>query len=349
VPGRVCLFGEHSDWAGGFRDQNPALEKGRALIAGTDQGVHAHVRPHPDQLVLSALLEGETAARRIALPMERDVLLAEAQSGRFFSYAAGVAYQVLCRHRVGGLRIENHLTDLPVKKGLSSSAAVCVLIARAFNRVYQLGLSTRAEMDLAYEGEITTPSLCGRLDQACAYGRRLILMTFDGQRLAIEELAPQAPLHFVIIDLNAGKDTRTILNDLHRCYPFAQGPLARRVQEYLGPVNMQIVTAAASAVRAADAPLIGALMDEAQAKFDEHLTPASPMQLAAPVLHEVLEHPQIRPLVFGGKGVGSQGDGAAQFIARDAASQQRVIAIAEESLGMRGLPLSVGPARAEDS
>ncbi|MBU1950761.1 MAG: galactokinase family protein, partial [Candidatus Eisenbacteria bacterium] len=23
VPGRVCLFGEHSDWAGAYRVQNP--------------------------------------------------------------------------------------------------------------------------------------------------------------------------------------------------------------------------------------------------------------------------------------------------------------------------------------
>ncbi len=31
-----------------------------------------------------------------------------------------------------------------------------------------------------YWGERTTPSLCGRMDQACAYGNQPILMTFDG-------------------------------------------------------------------------------------------------------------------------------------------------------------------------
>ena len=41
VPGRLCLFGEHSDWAGKYRLINPDLEKGYALIVGTNQGIHA--------------------------------------------------------------------------------------------------------------------------------------------------------------------------------------------------------------------------------------------------------------------------------------------------------------------
>lgn len=28
VPGRLCLLGEHSDWAGGYRTVNPSLPKG---------------------------------------------------------------------------------------------------------------------------------------------------------------------------------------------------------------------------------------------------------------------------------------------------------------------------------
>ncbi len=33
------------------------------------------------------------------------------------------------------------------------------------NRIYDLKLTVRGEMELAYMGEITTPSRCGRLDQ----------------------------------------------------------------------------------------------------------------------------------------------------------------------------------------
>ena len=37
VPGRICLFGEHSDWAGGYRRMNAEIEKGYTVICGTDQ------------------------------------------------------------------------------------------------------------------------------------------------------------------------------------------------------------------------------------------------------------------------------------------------------------------------
>jgi galactokinase len=37
VPGRVCLFGEHSDWAGGFRRFNADITPGATLVVGTNQ------------------------------------------------------------------------------------------------------------------------------------------------------------------------------------------------------------------------------------------------------------------------------------------------------------------------
>lgn len=51
---------------------------------------------------------------------------------------------------------------------------------------------------------------------------------------------------------------------------------------------------------------LGALMREAQAAFDARAAPLCPSQLTAPVLHAVLSHPPIQPLIHGGKGVGSQ-------------------------------------------
>jgi len=61
VPGRICLFGEHSDWAGGYRRINAEIEKGYALIVGTNQGVYAEVKPHPSKLIFRATLNDGTA------------------------------------------------------------------------------------------------------------------------------------------------------------------------------------------------------------------------------------------------------------------------------------------------
>jgi UTP-glucose-1-phosphate uridylyltransferase/mevalonate kinase len=341
VPGRICLFGEHSDWAGGYRRINAEVEKGYTLITGTDQGIYAEVKPHPTALVLTSTTPDGEKHGPYEIPMEPKALLEEAQRGGFWSYIAGVAYQILTHYHVRGLVIDNYKTDLPMKKGLSSSAAICVLAARAFNRVYDLKMTTRGEMELAYQGEITTPSRCGRMDQGCAFGNRPVLMAFDGEHLDVTELQAPNDMYFVIVDLQAQKDTMEILARLNRSYPFAENEIEQGVQELLGPINKRMVHQAIEALQAGDAQRLGAMMVEAQALFDRHATPACPEELTAPVLHHILNYEPLKPHIWGGKGVGSQGDGTAQFIARSEADQRAVIEIIERDLQMSCLTLTL--------
>ena len=270
-------------------------------------------------------------------------LFEEAQKGGFWSYIAGVAYQMLINYHVRGLVIDNYKTDLPIKKGLSSSAAICVLTARAFNRVYDLKMTTRGEMELAYQGEITTPSRCGRMDQGCAFGNRPVLMAFDGDRLETTELQVHQAMYFVIVDLQAKKDTMEILNRLNHCYPFAENDVQKGVQELLGPINQRIVSQAIEALQASDAQVLGELMSEAQVLFDRFATPACPEELTSPVLHKILEYAPLKPHVFGGKGVGSQGDGTAQFICRSRQDQDAVIEILGRDLQMPAMRMTITP------
>jgi galactokinase len=86
-------------------------------------------------------------------------------------------------------------------------------------------------------------------------------------------------------------------------------------------------------------------MVEAQALFDERVAPASPAELAAPRLHAVLAHPALRELGYGGKGVGSQGDGSAQIVARGPDERTRLAAVLERDLDVRCWPLTPGAAR----
>ena len=334
VPGRICLFGEHSDWAGGYRRINAQIEQGFTLITGTNQGIYAEISTHPDALIISSTTpEGERQGP-YEIPMRAERLLEEAQGGGFWSYIAGVAYQALTHHHVRGLVIDNYKTDLPIKKGLSSSAAICVLAARAFNRLYDLKLTVRGEMELAYQGEITTPSRCGRMDQGCAFGNRPVMMLFDGDRLDTQELRPKEDMFFVLVDLHAQKDTMHILSRLNRCFPVAENEIEQGVQELLGPINKRIVHQAIEAIKSSDGPRIGALMNEAQTYFDRYAIPACPEELTSPVLHHVLNYEPLKAHIWGGKGVGSQGDGTAQFIVRSAADQQAVIEILERDLKM---------------
>ena len=341
VPGRICLLGEHSDWAGGYRRINADIEKGYAIICGTNQGIYAQVEPHPNKLILTATSPDGEKVGPYEVAMEPQALLEEAQRGGFWSYVAGVAYQVLTNYHVRGLVINNDKTDLPIRKGLSSSAAICVLTARAFNRIYDLKLTVRGEMELAYMGEITTPSRCGRMDQGCAYGNRPVLMTFDGDRLETKELRVEKDMYFVLVDLLSQKDTMEILNRLNRCYPFAENEPERKVQELLGPINKDVIHRAIEALQQSDAPRLGALMKEAQDYFDQYAMPVCPEELTAPALHRVLNNPALQPHIYGCKGVGSQGDGTAQFLCRSVEDQEAVVHILEQELGLPAMKLTL--------
>lgn len=341
VPGRICLLGEHSDWAGGYRRINADIEKGYAIICGTNQGIYAEVEPHPNKLILTSTAPDGTVTGPYEIAMEPQALLDEAQRGGFWSYVAGVAYQMLTNYHIRGLVINNHKTDLPIRKGLSSSAAICVLTARAFNRIYDLKLTVRGEMELAYMGEITTPSRCGRMDQGCAYGDRPVLMTFDGDMLDTKELRVEKDMYFVLVDLLSNKDTMEILNRLNRCYPFAENEVEKNVQHLLGPINKDIIFRAVEHLQRSDAPGLGSLLQEAQQQFDRYATPVCPEELTAPALHRVLDYAPLKPHIYGSKGVGSQGDGTAQFLCRSAADQDAAMSILENELGLPAMKLTL--------
>jgi galactokinase len=339
VPGRLCLFGEHSDWAGGYRTTHPALSPGRCLVAGTDQGLQATAGPS-EAVELSSVLPDGGRVASVPLVASEDALDAVARGGGFFSYAAGVAAEIVARFGPRGVRLDVIADDLPVGKGLSSSAAICVLVARAFDRVHGLGLTTRDEMQLAYAGERRTGSQCGLMDQVCAYGRATTALAFDGARFDVARISVGAPIHVLIVDLRRTKDTKRILADLNACFPDTPGPVAAGVREALGPRNAALVADAEGALARGDAAAVGALMTEAQGVFDRLVAPACP-ELRAPRLHEVLAHPAARELAWGGKGVGSQGDGCAQLVARGPDERDALAAALAKTFDVVCLPLTV--------
>ena len=340
VPGRLCLFGEHSDWAGMYRSVNSGIEKGMAVVSGVEQGIRATAEK-ADRFIMATsphFPEEETWE----CEMDTAKLLEAAQGGGYFSYVAGVASYINDNYSVGGIKITVEKRDLPIKSGLSSSAAICVLVARAFNQLYRLKMNVKGEMQAAFRVEQRTPSRCGRLDQACAYGVKPVLMEFDGVEIDSGEIRVGTTFHWVIANLMASKDTIKILADLNKAYPFAENEAERKVQEALGPDNRRIVTRAGKLLEQGDAAGLGKLMTEAQALFDEKIAPMC-SELRAPVLHEVLNDPQIRELTFGGKGVGSQGDGSVQFLARDEKTALLLQEYLEKEKGMPSFTLTIKP------
>ena len=324
VPGRLCLFGEHSDWAGLQKSINSGIVPGYAVVTGIEEGIYGTAEKADVFSVTSRLPEYHGSSFSCEMDMNR--LRAAAREGGFFSYVAGVASYICEWYHVGGMHLEITDMTLPMKSGLSSSAAICVMVAKAFNKLYDLHLNTLGLMNIAYWGEQRTPSRCGRLDQACAFGVNPVIMTFDGNELDVERITVRKPLYYVFADLMAGKDTVKILGDLNRAYPFAHNEMETRLHEALGEDNRKITSRAITYISQGDAEKLGELMTEAQALFDEKVAPMCPEELTAPVLHAILDDPTVKSLTYGAKGVGSQGDGTVQFLARDEAAQEQLIA-----------------------
>ena len=341
VPGRLCLFGEHTDWAGHYRTMNADIAPGAAIVTGIEQGIYAEVEKSSIFELYSEAPEIEGVWQDFSCRMDESELKRIAKSGSFFCYCAGVASYMLEWYKVGGVRIRITSMTLPMKSGLSSSAAICVLVARAFNLLYNLNLNTLGEMNIAYVGELRTSSRCGRLDQACAFGVKPNLMTFDGDEIEVRSLNVKKHLYWVFADLCAEKDTIKILSDLNKAYPFPTTDADRAEHEALGQQNLDIVDRAIQYMAEGDAESLGRLMTEAEALFDEKVVPMSPA-LHSPKLHSVLQDPDIQPLVWGGKGVGSHGDGSVQFLARSAEAQQQLIAYLNDH-GMKAYPLTLKP------
>ena len=339
VPGRLCLFGEHSDWAGTNRVFNSKIVPGKAIVTGVEQGIYAVAKKSERFIVKSDIQEFKGSS--FSCEMNISKLRETAQKGSFFSYVSGVASYICEWYHTGGVEITITSMNLPIKSGLSSSAAICVLVAKAFNELYALHLNTLGIMNIAYWGEQRTPSRCGRLDQACAFGTVPVEMTFDGNEINAEKINLGGDFFFVFADLNSHKDTIKILADLSKAYPFPHNEMEEAIHSALGNENVEIIKKAKILLETGNAKELGILMKEAQCLFDTKIAPLCKEELTAPILHETLNDKEIIELTYGGKGVGSQGDGTVQFLAKDSDCQKKLILYLNKEKNMNAYALTL--------
>ncbi|WP_326637519.1 galactokinase [Streptosporangium sp. NBC_01755] len=148
APGRVNLIGEHTDYNDGF-----------VLPFAVPWGVTAAASPREDGVIrLRSLQAGEPVTL---------ATLDEAES--WARYVAGMFWVLReAGHRVGGADVVIG-GDVPQGAGLSSSAALEVVVGTALNELYGLGL-TKMEIALAAQKAendfVGIP--CGIMDQAAS-------------------------------------------------------------------------------------------------------------------------------------------------------------------------------------
>ena len=370
VPGRLCLLGEHTDWASAYRDVNPEVSIGRCLVCTTNEGVFARVAPqhqHAEDIgrapQLTYLHTDQTSGRveTFTHELHAETLQAVAkQPSSFFAYVAGTAaamlqYMASSGHKSetaplstainSGIRIDNYKTSLPMKKGLSSSAAVCVLVVHAFASVYKLHLTDEIVMQIACAGEKKTSSQCGMMDFCVTMGAGVGLMTMNKGDFSLRRIHVSQALHIVVGDLRALKDTVAILRDLNSCFPVARSPAEHQLHDYVDRSQLLCLDAV-QAIQRGDLVGLASAMKAAQISFDDGAMVICPEQLTSPRLHEVMSSHALQEVALAVKGVGSQGDGTVQVLCESAASQLSACDLLRNDMGCDvftvTVPISVG-------
>ncbi|WP_369389731.1 galactokinase [Streptomyces sp. CG1] len=189
APGRVNLIGEHTDYNDGFVMPFALPHQTVAAVSRRDDGI---LRLH------SADVEGGVVELCL------DALAPQSDAG-WTAYPAGVVWALReAGHAVTGADV--HLSStVPAGAGLSSSAALEVVIALALNDLYDLGLQRWKLARLCQRAEnVYVGAPTGIMDQTasacCEAGHALFLDTRDlSQRQIPFDLAAEG-LRLLVVD-----------------------------------------------------------------------------------------------------------------------------------------------------
>ncbi|MFZ5475620.1 MAG: mevalonate kinase family protein [Myxococcota bacterium] len=289
VPGRVCLLGEHNDWAGGA-----------AIVVPMDRAVAARAEP-ADTLSATAVMEGRSFA------------WTDGEDPGPLRFVPAVAAELAARFGVPATGRVHLDGDLPPGRGFSSSAATCVAVARALAGLHGLALTRDDEVEVAYRAEHDRVGVaCGRLDPlACAHGVPLFLR-FAGDDVRVEPVP--ACLELAVGSFRAPRDTPGILATLGRHFrgevPLRDFDAVRRVGAVRGAMEGFCAQAIAgrSALVEGDLPALGACMDACEEIYEEELMAAIPA-LEAPGLVRAVRALRAAG-ALGAKFSGAGGDGS---------------------------------------
>ncbi len=283
APGRICLVGEHCDWAGGA-----------GLTVPMDRSVRLEWRATGESPRFGATswFEGREARWN-----------GEGDPGLFRLIPA--CFDAVGEALSGELRIT---ADLPAGRGFSSSAALCVAMVRALRP----GWDPTTIAEAAYSAERATGSEIGRMDPlACAWGVPLHLR-FHGDAVICEPVAGRCALAVGVFP--SPRDTRAILTTLNQHHAGEVSLRDWSAVARVGAVRGAIERFAAETDRATEAlrdhdlAVLGGAMNACQDVYEDDLVPSFP-ELRAPGLARAVRALRAAG-ALGAKFTGAGGDGS---------------------------------------
>lgn len=308
TPGRLCLFGEHEDWVSEFDKSHQHCS---LIMPLKTMSIKSHAYPHSQEEVL-LYAEGYDACH---LPLNEGNLREYIYQKNFFSIAAGVTLVMIQNFEIHGILIETTSKKLPIGMGLSSSAAFCVMMVKSFNEVYHLGLSLDEIKYYAQLGENTALSPCGSLDYEGVTASGLIWYDFlDKTSMAVE--IPN-DIFLTLVPLKK-KNTGIILETLQKSFPYPHTSREEMVNLFFTTVSPFITKEALLALN--DMVRLGQIMNYYQKMWNGMIAPQSQV-LQDTESTKLIFNPEIQKWIYGGKSIGSHGDGTVQLLCKTAEAQ----------------------------
>lgn len=308
VPGRICLVGDHCDYA-----------KGMSVALPLQQRVTAYGELRDDQEVaIVSSLEDQVC--RLTFSLDNIPRLEDNP----LRYSAA-AVQVLKKyHAVGGLSVTIN-SNLPPKKGLGSSAAVSVATIKLFNDAYHLNLSRDDLARLAYESEHDLLGVkCGKMDQIVAAYETLVAINFMNGNNGSPEVSPLTspqPMHLLVgIPSTTRRALNIMLSATNSAY---RSPTTKQDHAFCQALDdiipNTVVKPFIQAVQYGDPVKAGSLLRLNQEIYDSTFIPVCE-SFEAPIIHRYLQIAKANGSL-GEKWTGAGGDGA--FICLAASPESR--------------------------
>lgn len=307
--GRVCLLGDHCDWA-----------QRQVLASSIDRAIVTRAKPSNAGRVgirISNTFHQTRDEASFELERAPDIPLADSSLKYVNAVIAAIMEDGL---RLGGADLDIE-SDVPMKKGLSSSAALCVSASRALSALFSLNLSSDDVVRISYRAENGLLGIgCGMMDQTAAAHEEPLFMDFQGG-FRYREIDLKRALPLVIADTGGERDTKLILNSLNHHYFRERDPLIVRT---LGTDIPRLVKKARAEMEGScRLERIGRLMNENQSCYDRGLRPFCPQELDTPLLYDALDI-ALEAGALGAKWTGAGGEGSIIALARDEESCGRI-------------------------
>ena len=332
VPGRLGIIGEISDLVSPYLSINKELIYGHAISMPIDMGIYS-------TSIKSEKLIYKAENKYFETDISEESLIEQIEARSFYAYICGTILYLKRNYKVSGIQLQIDKINLPVGKGLSSSAAICITVAKAYNGLYDLNLSDSKIKEIAYEGEHLAKSQCGRLDQESIMNNGICHIVFTENQAQSIPISVKENIYTLAVDLNAQRNTRTIMNAFNSALPFPKNSNDKLIHDIIGEKNKRLVEMAEKSIKTGNIEMLGYSLTEAQKLMDK----AAPVcrEYYAPVLHSVIEDSYVHNLSYGGKSTGAGGDGIVILICKNSDAQKELNHYIKEKFHMTSIQFCI--------